>query len=108
MEDESIENSQITASSTYSSFVPGNGRLNGNSHWEAYSNSEPYWIQIDFQVSVEISGLQVQGSSDSEEWTKTMKVEYGDTEHNLIFIEDESGNVEVTCEVPTKAFPLIR
>ena len=94
MEDKSIGDSQITASSVFSTNNAENARLNGDTHWKAHKNKGPHWIQVDFLVSVEISGIQVQGSSDSEEWTTEIKVEYGDTEP-LDFINDEGGKERV-------------
>ena len=96
MVDKSIGDSQITASSVYNDYHPENARLNGNSHWEGYGGREPYWIQVDFLMSVEISGIQIQGGSDDEEWTKTIEVKYGDTEQSLVSINDGNGNPMVT------------
>ena len=116
MEDRSIEDSQITASSYFivtspsHTYYPHLGRLNneGNDCWgTAETNPTDPWIQVDFIDSVELYGIQTQGlfypGSDSPPtpggyyvWVEMLQVQTGDSEDSLTFIEDGTGSTEVT------------
>ena len=94
MEDGSISGTQITASSTKESnhtYYPKNARLNGIRFWLADKTKEPHWLQVDFLVSVMISGIQIQGDS-NKEWTKTIQVAYGGSENSLVLIKNGMEN----------------
>ena len=98
MEDGRIGDSQITASS-YLTFLgfslePKYARLKGSKYWAADELNDPHWIQVDFLVSVEISGIQIKGDGRLGR-TETLQVAYGDSEDPLVSIEDESGNSKV-------------
>ncbi len=110
MEDRTIQDSQLSASSTYKNqakYAPKQGRLRNNKHWstkDAY-RSGYHWIQVDFLSSgdAEVTGIQVQGSADSssQEWVQKFKIEYGDAEDSLTFIME--GDVsKVKSAVPSK------
>ena len=98
MEDGTIPNAQITASSFYS-FIglfplqPWKGRLNDADYW-ATSGSNPTnpWIQVVVSLlePVTITAIQIQGGT-KPEWVKTLQIQTGDSEANLAYIMD--GNV---------------
>ena len=106
MEDQSISDSQITASSydVLNEYKPHLARLNnqGSDFWSAsVANPSNPWIQVDFLTSVELHGIQTQGSFYShpvirfEEFVTKLNIQTGDSEDSLTFIEDESGNPQV-------------
>jgi hypothetical protein len=65
MENGTIRDNQITASSEYGSFYSAsNGRLNNNGTigvWSAKKNNGNQWLQVDFQRSTIITGISTQG-----------------------------------------------
>ena len=103
MEDRSIDDTQITASSYYSDYKPHLARLNnqGSNYWAwvtDYSNPRSSWIQVDFLTNVELYGIKIQGFRDSLDQymhVSQLEVQTGDSEESLKFIEDESGNPKV-------------
>ena len=115
MEDRSIEDSQITASSYYSVLLPlpyskppGFARLNNGDYWStSYSNPSNPWIQVDFIDRVELYGIQTQGyyspgallaippRPEITEWVTMLQVQTGDSEDTLTFIKDTNGIPEV-------------
>ena len=114
MEDRSIEDSQITASSYFTvdspshSYKPHLARLNneGSDCWgTADTHPSDPWIQVDFIDSVELYGIQTQGfyfigsnspySPSSYVWVKMLQVQTGDSENSLTFIKDGSGSSKV-------------
>ena len=94
MEDKSILGTQITASSARKATDPKEARLNGNGFWMPDPTKDPpHWLQVDFEVSVKISGIQIQGNN-GKEWTKAIQVAYGDSENSLVLIiKDETENM---------------
>ena len=61
MEDGSIPDNRITASSEYSStYSPRKGRLNNNGYWGPKSLTAQ-WFQVDLQEQVQIEGVIIQG-----------------------------------------------
>ena len=103
MEDRSIDDTQITASSYLNDYKPHLARLNnqGSNYWAwvtDYSNPRSSWIQVDFLTNVELYGIKIQGFLDSSDLYKhvaDLAVQTGDSEESLKFIEDERGNPEV-------------
>ena len=96
MEDKTINDSQITASSYLSDyrndFKPHLARLNnqGLNYWAPDdSNFSNSWIQVEFLAKVELYGIKTQG------FVTVLKVQTGDSEESLTFIEDEGGNPKV-------------
>ena len=111
MEDRSIVNSQITASShndgTLNNYKPHLARLNNEDrdYWEtAEPDPSNPWIQVDFLNNVELYGIQTQGFyypgdlffPKVREWVTMLQVQTGDSEDSLTFIEDTNGNPKVT------------
>lgn len=88
-----IEDDQITVSSDYGSGYRGYyGRLNndGQRRWACSDGDEnDAWIQIDFRSKVVMQGFKIQGcGSGDNEYTKTVQIQYGDTEAFLGYITD--------------------
>ena len=104
MEDRSIFDSQITASSYFSDkdndYKPHLARLNnqGLNYWAPHhSNLSNSWIQVEFLANVELYGIKTQGFRDSllNRFVSELKVQTGDSETSLVFIEDEGGYPKV-------------
>ena len=108
MEDRTIDDTQITASSYFSDsnndYKPYLARLNnqGLNYW-APDVSAGYplgsWIQVDFLTDVELYGIKIQGFHDSVNnqynYVSQLEVQTGDSEEPLKFIEEEGGNPKV-------------
>ena len=107
MEDNSITDAQITASSHYidvhikheDHYYPYLARLNyvGFTWMTAEENPSSPWIQVDFLTNHLIHGIQTQGGHPPhhEQWTTMLQVQFGDSVDSLIFVKDEAGNVKV-------------
>ena len=103
LEDGSIPNAQITASSYYSVFFglfttlrPYEGRLNDAKYWATEgSNPTDPWIQVVVSLleHVTITAIQIQGGTDSSnpEWVTTLQIQTGYSESSLSYIMN--GNV---------------
>ncbi|KAM4044098.1 coagulation factor V [Anomaloglossus baeobatrachus] len=88
MESYKIKDAQITASSHKtswytSSWLPSLARLNkagSVNAWQAKSNNNQQWLQIDFLVTKKITGMMTQGAKFllSEMYVKSYAVQYSD------------------------------
>ena len=95
MESKAIQNSQITASSSFPEFQAFKGRLNNNKYWVAENLTDP-WIQVDLQDLTRVSGIITQGSSNSSEWVKMLQIQYGRSEDILMYIlQDDEPKVSI-------------
>ena len=100
MEDGSIADAQITASSYTNGKQAHLGRLNnqGSNYWSPQIAGYPLtcWIQVDFLTNVELYGIQRQGFRDSfyNQYVSTLEIQTGDSEDTLTFIE-EGGSKKV-------------
>lgn len=84
MDDRSIEDSQITASSNSANYLPNYGRLNniksvsmGGSWCAGTSDVSPY-LQIDMKKKMTFSGIATQGAGDAQNWLTKFKIEKSD------------------------------
>lgn len=78
MENGGITDSQITASSQYSSnLAPEKGRLQGAGAWSAGANNGNEWLQIDLGTQhLTVSRVATQGSASHNEWVTEYKLDY--------------------------------
>ena len=93
MEDGSITDDQITASSyrddDVGKYGPGAGRLNNpNGQWYADREDWTPWIQVKFFSRVNITAIQTQGSSRFKRWVTELQIQTGDSEDSLSYIMD--------------------
>ena len=98
MEDGTITNAQITASSFYSiiglfPLEPWKGRLNDANYWATLgSNPSDPWIQVVLSLMepVTITAIQIQGGTDpgNPEWVTTLQIQTGNSEASLAYIMD--------------------
>ena len=113
MEDRTIADSQISASSVYNvgfQWFAYNGRLNSPDHffWHAnlFSVDPNPWIQVDFLTPVYISGIITQGGCVFSPcvvpgWVYYVQIQTGDTLSGLTYIM-EGGSPKVRIETKNK------
>lgn len=97
MEDGSISDNQISASSQLdSSHAAINGRLHSKAtavkagSWSARSNNVNQWLQIDLgSRHTEVTRVATQGRSDSPQWVAKYKLQYGNDGVNFQYYRDE-------------------
>ena len=91
MEDGSIADEQVTASSNFNGRNPWNGRLNNtNGHWAAGRNDATPWIQVAFSSAVTITAIQAQGAAFGlTQWVEELQIQTGDSESSLSYIMNE-------------------
>ena len=83
MESRKITDGQITASTEYNS-VHGatNGRLNFKAGggktgaWSARTNDVHQWLQVDLGAKTEVTGIQIQGRQDADQWVTSFTISY--------------------------------
>ena len=99
MADDSILDSQITASSTWNGdLLPENGRLDfesaGNMQgaWVAGMGANQdinQWIQVDFDGTLTtITGVIIQGRENANQWVTKYKVQYSNDGTNWQYVKD--------------------
>ena len=77
LEDGRITDSQITASSQYSSnFDPTKARLNSLGAWCVQTIDLNQWLQVEFESSTWMTGVIIQGRSNFDQWVKEYKVQH--------------------------------
>jgi hypothetical protein len=75
MEDKRIPDTAITASYTYNSNFPKNGRLNSGGAWCTYTSGSHY-LQIDLGDIKTVTGVATQGIYGAAYWTTQYQLEY--------------------------------
>ena len=112
MEDGSITDGQITASSFWEDdnrWKASEGRLNNPKYfWSKGSGDSTPWIQVAFTFEVAITAIQTQGANDDgpggdgEVWVEELKIQTGNSEDNLSYIWNGSTKVSlqtVECKI---------
>ena len=100
LEDGSVDDNQIMASSYYSAYgferYPYYGRLNNGDHWAMGSGDQDPWIQADFLKNVLMEGILTQGSAyePDQEWVKMLQIQTGLSEDSITYIM-EGGSPKV-------------
>merc|ERR1712096_27824 len=90
-----IKDSQISSSGYYAnleSHGPQHGRLDSNSGVGGWAAAEAdknayQWIQVDLYKPREIFGVMIQGRSQIQQWVTKFKIQYGDSENSLQYVE---------------------
>merc|ERR1712096_133180 len=77
---------QKLSSSGYFSNLESNSGVGG---WAAAvaDKNEYQWIQVDLYKPKEIFGVMIQGRSQIQQWVTKFKVQYGDNENSLKYVE---------------------
>ena len=93
MEDESIPNEHITASSKYNAtYTAYQVRLNNEyGYWMKSDEDAAPWIQVKFSSLVTITAIQSQGYIDYQFWVQKLQIQTGYYEDKLSYITDSSG-----------------
>ena len=83
MENRDLPDDQITASSEYdATHGPSNGRLNFKAGggktgaWSAKTNDVHQWLQVDLGAKTEVTGIQIQGRQDADQWVTSFTISY--------------------------------
>lgn len=104
MDDRSIEDSQIAASSNTANYLPSYGRLNNiksanmGGSWCAGTSDENQYLQIDMKKKMTFSGIATQGAGDAQNWLTKFKIKKSD-DGNSFTDHTEFGiaKVMITC-----------
>ena len=92
MEDKSIRDVKITASSSYNAgHGPSNARLNFKAGggktgaWSAGANDANQWLKVEFDGPVQITDIQIQGREDCcDQFVRSYTVSYSSDNRNFI------------------------
>lgn len=97
MEDETILQSQITASSVRQEddnrYETWQARLGNDNYWKPDSDSES-WIQVTFTNATTITGILIQGAGGGDKYVEKLKIKYDANSDGSSYqtIMDQSGN----------------
>ena len=98
MEDGSISDNQITASSEHDpNHAPSNARLNRpatpptTGAWSAKTNNRNQWIQADLSGLKWVSGVVTQGRNGYSQWVTKFNVQYSENGQIWNYVEDSNG-----------------
>ena len=118
VEDGSIFDSQLTASSVYdSNHGPERARLNGvksgnlTGAWSAAANSsdEQQWIRVDFDWALKtVSGIITQGRQDYAQWVTEYMVQYISNGAKWEYVQDGDGLNAVSVDEILQTGSLLR
>ncbi|CAH1272632.1 TNR [Branchiostoma lanceolatum] len=99
MEDRSIPDSSITASSVRSvTHKTYHGRLNsleGQSAWVARVNERGQWLQIDLDGTAVVHGVVTQGRATYDQWVTSYKLEHSWNGRSWTTITDTDGSDKI-------------
>eukprot|EP00658_Telonema_sp_P-2_P057440 TRINITY_DN45907_c0_g1_i1.p1 TRINITY_DN45907_c0_g1~~TRINITY_DN45907_c0_g1_i1.p1 ORF type:complete len:461 (-),score=65.19 TRINITY_DN45907_c0_g1_i1:136-1419(-) len=80
VEDNTIPNGRVTASSFYQdnpTYGPNHGRLNHGGHgWISKTNDQNQWLQVDLGTPTTVTAVATQGRPDAVQWVSTYKLLY--------------------------------
>ena len=83
MESRKITDGQITASTEFNvahgatngslNFKAGDGKTGA---WSALRNDVHQWLQVDLGAETEVTGVQIQGRQDADQWVTSFTISY--------------------------------
>ncbi|XP_047425524.1 macrophage mannose receptor 1 [Mugil cephalus] len=76
LENETIPDSQLSASSSLGSFTASQGRLNGNSCWMPSGNPTSSWFQVNLGEIRKVTGIVIQGCPQNDNWVTKFKLQH--------------------------------
>ena len=83
MESRKITDGQITASTEFNAaYSATNGRLNFRAGggktgaWSALTNDVHQWLQVDLGAKTEVTGIQIQGRQEADQWVTSFTISY--------------------------------
>ena len=94
MEDETIENKQISASSNINRAKEA--RLNNKDYWRPKGDNQ--WLQVEFMSIVIITAIQTQGRGDGDKYVEKVEIAtaFSDNFAEDSFIKDGDQNIMVS------------
>lgn len=99
MEDERIQDGQITASTSYGSHLAAiYSRLNHTTNqggWAPSRSDLDQWIQVDFGVPRMVSGIVLQGKNTHNQWVTKYKVDFSDDGISFTYVKDVDNVTEM-------------
>ena len=95
MENSTLNDAQITASSSKDTAYPYRGRLHSANYWSANTADENQWIEVAFYSKTKVTGVILQGRSDADEWVTRYKVTYSLDGSTWDSVVDDNNTVEV-------------
>ena len=95
LEDGTIQDGQMTASSQYADLAPHHGRLHKTRFWASSGYDASTWLQVDFLKLVVITGIQTQGAGTIGQWATSVQIQHGNDVNALQTIL-ENGSPKVT------------
>ena len=96
MEDGSIADYQINASTHFLGNEAWKGRLNNADVFWSQINSDPApWIQVAFSFAVTITEIKTQGAGTSTQFVKELLIQTGDNVETLSYIMDGTNEVSL-------------
>ena len=108
MKDGEITDEQITVSSEYDdTYRKNNARLDrpsgddGYGAWVPKTNDVNQWIQVDLGTLKSVSGILLQGRSDSthgDQWVTKYKVDYSNDGITWQYIKDNYNDVDMVSK----------
>ena len=99
MEDGTIQDNQISASSVHApSLASHYARLDSSQRgWASETNNLNEWIQVAFDTPATITGVTTQGDLSECCWVTAYKVEYSDDNGGTwLYVQDNNGNDAVS------------
>lgn len=76
VENGTIPDTQLGASSSIGFFTPNQARLNGNSCWKPSGNPASSWIQVNLGQPKRVTGIVLQGCPQSDHWVTRFKLQH--------------------------------
>uniref|UniRef100_A0A2C9M9G4 Hemocytin n=1 Tax=Biomphalaria glabrata TaxID=6526 RepID=A0A2C9M9G4_BIOGL len=80
-------------SSTLSITPPGDGRLNGLSSWIPAVTDQNQWLQVDFLLAQNLSGILTQGSPNAEKWVSSYMISTSLDDLTFYPLRGNDGNI---------------
>ena len=95
LENENITDAQITASTEFNSAHGAtNGRLNFKAGgektgaWSALRSDVHQWLQVDLGAKTEVTGIQIQGRQDADQWVTSFTISYSNDGTTYTFYQN--------------------
>ena len=77
VEDGTIPDSQLSASGSFTTYFPADGRLNqAGQNWAAAALNTSQWFQVDLGQIETVTAVATQGREDAAQWITSYKIQY--------------------------------
>lgn len=103
MESGQITDSQISASSVWSSsYSPYKARLNSQSGWYAYTSNVNQWLQVDFEKITKVTGIATQSYYNSYDRVTSYTLSYSNTGFDSFIPYQQQSFTKVSLKLERK------